>query len=78
MGSLRLAHASLTGTAFPMVTGADLAVLQRGDPWSTRDTYDTECDSAVMDYDLGQGEDLAALLRQVAGPACRRLSSRAA
>ncbi|MEU0308178.1 MULTISPECIES: SAVED domain-containing protein [Streptomyces] len=55
----RLAPAFLTGAAFRMVTGADLAVLQRGDLWSTRDTYDTECDPAVKEYDIAQGEDLA-------------------
>ncbi|MFF8442327.1 SAVED domain-containing protein [Streptomyces californicus] len=58
-GSLRLAPAFLTGTAFRMVTGADLAVLQRGDLWSTRDTYDAECAPVVEEYDIGQGEDLA-------------------
>lgn len=58
-GSFRLAPAFLIGTAFRMVTGADLAVLQRGDLWSTRDTYDTECDPAVKEYDIAQGENLA-------------------
>ncbi|WP_329012041.1 SAVED domain-containing protein [Streptomyces sp. NBC_00690] len=58
-GSLRLAPAFLTGTAFRMVTGADLAVLQRGDLWSTRDTYDAECAPVVEEYDIGQGDDLA-------------------
>ncbi|MFG3151505.1 SAVED domain-containing protein [Streptomyces sp. NPDC048219] len=58
-GSIRLAPAFLTGTVFRMVTGTDLAILQRGDLWSTCDTYDTECDPTVEKYDVGQGEDLA-------------------
>jgi hypothetical protein len=58
-GSLRLAPAFLTGTAFRMVTGADLAVLQRGQLWSTSDTYDTDCDPTVEEHDVDQGEDLA-------------------
>ncbi|MBI0320515.1 SAVED domain-containing protein, partial [Streptomyces javensis] len=58
-GSLRLAPAFLTGTAFRMVTGADLAVLQRGDLWSTRDAYDAEYAPMIKEYDVGQGEDLA-------------------
>jgi hypothetical protein len=58
-GSLRLAPAFLTGTAFRMVTGADLAVLQRGELWSTRDTYDADCEPTVNEHDIGQGDDLA-------------------
>ncbi|MEU9014750.1 SAVED domain-containing protein [Streptomyces sp. NPDC048479] len=58
-GSLRLAPAFLTGTAFRMVTGADLAVLQRGQLWSTSDTYDTDCDPTAEEHDIDQGEDLA-------------------
>ncbi|MFF2601311.1 SAVED domain-containing protein [Streptomyces californicus] len=58
-GSLRLAPAFLTGAAFRMVTGADLAILQRGDLWSTSDTYDVERAPVVEEYDIGQGEDLA-------------------
>ncbi|MFJ5865067.1 SAVED domain-containing protein [Streptomyces parvus] len=30
-----------------MVAGADLAVLQRGELWSTRDTYDADCEPTV-------------------------------
>lgn len=58
-GSIRLAPAFLTGTAFRMVTGADLAVLQRGQLWTTHDPYDTDWHPTVAEHALGQGEDLA-------------------
>ncbi|WP_316746145.1 SAVED domain-containing protein [Streptomyces sp. MK7] len=58
-GSIRLAPAFLTGTAFRMVTGADLAVLQRGQLWSTNDPYDTDWQPTAEEHALDQGDDLA-------------------
>ncbi|GAB2996471.1 hypothetical protein GCM10017788_28750 [Amycolatopsis acidiphila] len=58
-GSIRLAPAFLVGTAFRMVTGADLAVLQRGQLWSTNDRYGTPLRPMEDDIRLDQGPDLA-------------------
>jgi hypothetical protein len=58
-GSIRLAPTFLTGTAFRMVTGADLAVLQRGQLWSTSDPYDAPQPPTVHEYSLDQGDELA-------------------
>jgi hypothetical protein len=58
-GSIRLAPAFLVGTAFRMVTGADLAVLQRGQLWSTSDHYDSPQPPTVYEHPLDQGDELA-------------------
>ncbi len=58
-GSLRLAPAFLVGSAFRMVTGADLAVMQRGQLWSSADPYDAVLTPAQAEYRIGQGPDLA-------------------
>ncbi|MFI5761303.1 SAVED domain-containing protein [Streptomyces sp. NPDC051563] len=68
-GSIRLAPAFLTGAAFRMVSGADLAVLQRGQLWSTSDTYDADCDPIVEEHDIGYGEDLAVGINVTVRPA---------
>lgn len=58
-GSIRLAPSFLIGAAFRMVTGADLAVLQRGQLWSTNDHYDAPQPPTVYEHALDQGDDLA-------------------
>ncbi|GGW95638.1 SAVED domain-containing protein [Streptomyces chryseus] len=67
-GSIRLAPAFLTGTAFRMVTGADLAVLQRGQLWSTSDPYDAPQPPTVHQHSLDQGDDLAVAIAVATDP----------
>ncbi|GAB3163231.1 SAVED domain-containing protein [Microbispora hainanensis] len=67
-GSLRLAPAFLTGTAFRMVTGADIAVLQRGQLWSSAAPYDTGLVPVQEDYEIGQGSDLAVAIAVATDP----------
>lgn len=57
-GSVRLAPAFLTGAAFRMVTGIDVAVLQRGQVWSSTATGPAPA-TAWTSYEIGQGEELA-------------------
>jgi len=58
-GSLRQAPAFLLGSAFRMVTGADLAGLHRGQLWSTAEPYDTVLQPLQSEHTIGQGPDLA-------------------
>ena len=58
-GSIRQAPAFLIGSVFRMVTGADLAVLQRGELWSTDAAFDTALTPLQEAHALGQGQDLA-------------------
>ncbi|MGI3225005.1 SAVED domain-containing protein [Streptomyces sp. GTA36] len=58
-GSLRLAPAFVVGAAFRMVAGADLAVVQRGQLWSSTEEYETPLAPAVDEHALGLGPDLA-------------------
>jgi hypothetical protein len=58
-GSIRLAPAFLVGTTFRMVTGTDLAVMQRGQLWSTADSYDAALIPKISEHLLGQGDELA-------------------
>lgn len=62
-GSIRLAPAFLVGTTFRMVTGTDLAALQRGragsELWSTNDPFETPLAPEVAEYELGQGDEIA-------------------
>lgn len=58
-GSIRLAPAFLTGTSFRMVTGIDLAVLQRGTLWSTAEPYDVPLVPQQDEIIIGEGPDLA-------------------
>jgi len=67
-GSLRLAPAFLTGSAFRMVTGADLAVLQRGQVWSSVEPYDAALTPAQAEYEIGQGPDLAVAIAVATNP----------
>jgi hypothetical protein len=67
-GSLRLAPAFLTGSAFRMVTGADLAVLQRGQLWSSAEPYDAILTPAQDAHEIGQGPDLAVAIAVATDP----------
>ncbi|GAA4300089.1 SAVED domain-containing protein [Actinomadura luteofluorescens] len=71
-GSIRLAPAFLVGTTFRMVTGADLAVVQRGRTgsqlWSTSDPFDTALTPGVWEYEIGQGDEVAIAIAVAADP----------
>lgn len=58
-GSIRLAPAFLVGATFRMVTGTDLAAVQRGQLWSTTDSYDTALVPETSEHRLDQGDELA-------------------
>ncbi|GAA0927310.1 SAVED domain-containing protein [Streptomyces thermoalcalitolerans] len=58
-GSIRLAPAFLVGTTFRMVTGADLAVVQRGQLWSSRDPFGTIHVPQAAEHEIGQGDEIA-------------------
>ncbi|MGI5405002.1 SAVED domain-containing protein [Streptomyces sp. CA-135486] len=68
-GSLRLAPAFLVGAAFRMVTGADLAVVQRGRLWSSAEPYGTPLAPAVDEHVLDLGPDLAVAMAVATDPA---------
>ncbi|MFD0393766.1 SAVED domain-containing protein [Streptomyces nogalater] len=65
-GSIRLASAFLVGTTFRMVTGTDVAVVQRGQLWSTSDPFDTCLVPRVTEHEIGQGGDEIAVAIAVA------------
>ncbi|MCP3771550.1 MULTISPECIES: SAVED domain-containing protein [unclassified Streptomyces] len=67
-GSIRLAPAFLTGAAFRMVTGADLAVLQRGQLWSTSEPYDAPQPPTIHEHYLDQGDELAVAIAVATDP----------
>lgn len=58
-GSMRLAVAFEVGTAFRMVTGIDVATLQRGALWRSDAPYASVTAPVVVEHHLGQGEELA-------------------
>lgn len=58
-GSIRLAPAFLVGATFRMVTGTDLAAVQRGQLWSTTDSYDAALVPEISEHPLNQGDELA-------------------
>jgi hypothetical protein len=58
-GSLRLAPAFTVGAALRMVTSTDIAVMQRGTPWTSDAPYTTPITPASAEYDIGQGDDIA-------------------
>ncbi|GAA4991255.1 hypothetical protein GCM10023205_73990 [Yinghuangia aomiensis] len=58
-GGLRLAPAFLVGTAFRMVTGADLAIMQGVQLWSTKDPYDSALVPGPEEHSVGQRDELA-------------------
>lgn len=58
-GSLRLAPAFAVGAALRMVTNTDIAVMQRGKPWSSVAPYNTPITPTSTDHAIGQGDDVA-------------------
>jgi hypothetical protein len=67
-GSIRLAPAFLVGTTFRMVTGTDLAAVQRGQLWSTTDPFDTALAPGVAEHEISQGDDLAVAIAIATDP----------
>jgi len=61
-GSLRLAPAFTVGAALRMVTGTDIAVMQRGTPWPSDAPYTTPIAPTSTEYHIGQGADLAIVI----------------
>jgi hypothetical protein len=58
-GSLRLAPAFTVGAALRMVTHTDVAVMQRGTPWSSDAPYSSPITPTSAEYKIGQGNDIA-------------------
>jgi hypothetical protein len=58
-GSMRLAPAFTVGAALRMVTGVDVAVVQRGELWSSDAPYATPATPTSTEYAINQGDDLA-------------------
>lgn len=58
-GTFRLAPAFLTGSAFRMVTGVDVGILQRGQLWNSNEAYDAPLAPDIGENELAQGDDLA-------------------
>jgi hypothetical protein len=58
-GSLRLAPAFTVGAALRMVTSTDIAVMQRGTPWTSDAPYTTPITPTCAEYAIGQGDDIA-------------------
>jgi hypothetical protein len=67
-GSLRQAPAFLVGSAFRMVTGTDLAVLQRGHLWSTNDSFDAALTPQQDECSIDLGQDLAVAIAVATDP----------
>ncbi|EQD84155.1 SAVED domain-containing protein [Saccharopolyspora erythraea] len=71
-GSIRLAPAFLVGTTFRMVTGTDLATVQRGRAgsqlWSTNDPFDTALVPGVSEDEIGQGDEIAVAIAVATDP----------
>lgn len=66
-GSLRQATAFTVGAALRMVTGTDVAVVQRGTLWTSDAPYRSPIMPAVAATPIGQGNDIAVAV-QVATP----------
>lgn len=58
-GSLRLAPAFAVGAALRMVTNTDVAVVQRGQMWSSDAAYDTAIRPSIHETPIKQGDDVA-------------------
>jgi hypothetical protein len=71
-GSIRLAPAFLVGTTFRMVTGTDLAAVQRGRAgsqlWSTNDPFDIPQAPGVIEHDISQGDEIAVAIAVATDP----------
>jgi CBASS immunity sensor of nucleotide second messenger signals len=66
-GSLRQATAFAVGAALRMVTNTDLAVVQRGELWTTDAEYSEAIKPDTIGHDLSQGNELAIAI-EVATP----------
>ena len=66
-GSLRQATAFTVGAALRMVTNTDLAVVQRGQLWSSDTPYSTPATPAITSHDLNLGQELGVAI-EVATP----------
>lgn len=66
-GSLRQATAFAVGAALRMVTNTDLAVVQRGQLWSSDSPYDTPGAPTITSHDLELGADLGVVI-EIATP----------
>ncbi len=58
-GSLRLAPAFAVGAALRRVSGYEIAAMQRGEVWSSDESYSTAALPTVAEHALDQGNDLA-------------------
>lgn len=67
-GSIRLAPAFLVGTTFRMVTGTDIAAVQRGQLWSTTDSFDAALIPGTAEHEIGQGDELAVAIAVATDP----------
>ncbi|MEU0118544.1 SAVED domain-containing protein [Streptomyces bobili] len=71
-GSIRLAPAFLVGTTFRMVTGTDLAAVQRGRAgsqlWSTNDPFETALAPRVLEHGIGKGDEIAVAIAVAMNP----------
>jgi SMODS-associated and fused to various effectors sensor domain len=66
-GSLRLAPAFAVGAAMRMVTGIDVAAMQRGELWRSEAPYTAPVTPVAYEYAIDQGDDLAIAI-EVATP----------
>ena len=66
-GTLRQATAFAVAASLRMVTNMDIATVQRGAIWSSNVNYHTPIEPQVVEYEIGQGRDLAIAI-QVATP----------
>ncbi len=67
-GSLRLATAFAVGAAMRMVTNTDVAVIQRGQLWSSDAGYDAPIQPFTHEIRIEQGDDLAIAVAIAADP----------
>jgi hypothetical protein len=67
-GSFRLAPAFTIGAALRMVTGSDLAVLQRGQVWTSTGSYETCLPPECQEHPINQGNDLAVAIAVATDP----------
>jgi hypothetical protein len=66
-GSMRLAPAFAVGAALRMVTGVDVAAVQRGELWRSDASYAEPTTPVATDRAIDQGEDLAVAI-EVSAP----------
>lgn len=62
-GSLRQATAFAVGASLRLVTGVDLATVQRGELWASSSDYDAAIPLVAQEYPVGTGDDLAVALQ---------------